>query len=194
MTTQLLHGSRRLFVMGAAALAAAGLARRNVPDALADEAGEARRSRAEALELLEGYGFLWKATSPATRLDDEATILFTNRGEAAVDIWVNTIIMDHSAHHNERVIDEVFTLAVGESRSVYAVNAYGQADHFSTRIAAGAGDPLELGVEVTIIDGSGTETASFNELAFWIRSYDEVVASIEDRRRERTGANDHEGH
>jgi hypothetical protein len=181
--------------MGAAVLAAAGVTRRSAIDALAQDAEDGRtRSRAEALELLEGYGFLWSATSPAIRLDDEAALLFTNRGASSLDIWAHTIVMDHQAHHNEVVIDEMFTLAAGESRTLFAVNTYGQANHFSTRIAAGTGDPLELGVEVTITDGSGAETASFNELAFWIKSYDEVLANIEARRLEGLEPDDHAGH
>ncbi len=195
MNAHLLNGSRRSFMVGGvAAMTAVGLSRVGANAAQEDDAADEPRSRAEQMEILAGYGFLWSATSPATRLDDTATILLTNRGSDPLDIWVKTIIMDHQAHHNERVIDEMLTLNAGESRTLTAVNAYGQANHFSTRMAAGTGDPQELGLEVTITDASGTETASFNERAFWIKSYDEVLANAEARREERTGSDGHEGH
>ncbi|CAN5694045.1 hypothetical protein BH23CHL5_BH23CHL5_26180 [soil metagenome] len=194
MNAHLLNGSRRSFMVGGvAAMAAVGMSRVGVNATQEDDAADAR-SRAQLMEILAEYGFLWSATSPATRLDDTATILFTNRRSDPVDIWVKTTIMDHQAHHNELVIDETFTLTAGETRTLTAVNAYGQGNHFSTRMAAGTGDPQELGVEVTVTDVSGTEIASFNKRAFWIKTYAEIQANADARRKERFESDGHKGH
>jgi hypothetical protein len=195
MNAHLLSGSRRLFMLGGvAALAVPVLTRLGAADALADEAAGERRTPSEMMDLLAGYGFLWSATSPATRMDDEITLLLTNRGEDPVDVWVNTIIMDHQAHHTERVIDETFTLAGGAARTLSATNAYGLANHFSTRMAASTGDPQVLGLEVTVADATGSQTASFNERAFWIKTFAEIQANAEARREERSESEDHPGH
>jgi len=127
-------------------------------------------------------------------LDDTVTIRLTNRSADPIDIVVNTIIMDHQAHFNEPAIDEIFILLGSESRTLSAVNTYGQANHFSTRMIASSGDPQELGVDVTVTDASDVQTTSFNERAFWIKSFDEVQKNAEARRLERIESNGHKGH
>ena len=101
--------------------------------------------------------------------------------------------MDHQAHHNETAIEEQLELAPGDSRTFEAINAYGQANHFSTRMIAGTDETADLGVEAIIVDETGVQTTSFNERAFWIKSAEEIQAAREARRdQEEKGA--HSGH
>lgn len=180
---------RSVMVGGGAALAVAMLERSGVlaqegtPEPEEGDAGERKALR----EKLEEYGFLWSATSPATHLGDVYTLTATNTGTAPVKVWVFSIVMDHRAHHNEVVIQEEFALAAGEAREVTATNEYGTANHFSTRIVTDAADAPALALAVTVVDGSGQEAASFNQLAFMIDSREELAARREARQAERRG-------
>ena len=192
-----MNGSRRrLLFQGAAALTLAGFGQRAVgvmaaQDEPVSQDNEAMFQRLELLEALEAGGSLWTATSPSTRTGDTFSLSLTNRSASQLSILISTIIMDHQAHHNETAIKEQFELAAGDSRTFEAINAYGQANHFSTRMIAGTGETADLGVEAIIVDASGVQTTSFNERAFWIKSAEDIQAAREARRRdhEEEGAN-----
>jgi hypothetical protein len=151
------------------------------------EPEEGTKDKKPLREKLEEFGFLWSATSPATHLGDVYTLTATNTGSAPVKVWVFTIVMDHRQHHNEVVVQEEFELAAGESREVTATNAYGTANHFSTRIATDAADAAALGLEVAVVDANGQTAASFNQLAFMIESREDLAARREAKRAARRG-------
>ena len=93
---------------------------------------------------------MWQATSPSTHEGDTLTAVFTNKGSSALTVWPSIIIMDHMNHHNESVVDEEFELPAGGERTFTAVNDYGVANHFSTRMLAATGDPAVLGIEISM--------------------------------------------
>jgi hypothetical protein len=110
-----------------------------------------------------GLPVKWQATSPATHRGDQYALVVTNHGDQAQRVRVNTMVMDHRTHTNTNVLDEQLKLAPSEERELTAVNDYGTANHFSTRIGSETKD-LELSVKVT--DAGGNETAHFNQAAF----------------------------
>ncbi|MEA2594607.1 MAG: hypothetical protein QOF01_1076 [Thermomicrobiales bacterium] len=198
---------RSVMFGGASALAIGVLARSGMNGALAQEAsptpatGTSEVGAKTLKEKLEQYGYLWAATSPATHLGDVFTLTATNTGTAPVNLWVFTIVMDHRNHHNEAVIQEELELAVGESREVMATNEHGTANHFTTHLASDAGDASALTLDVTIIDGNGQVTASFNQRAFMIDSREGLKQAREERRAaggekrgNRRKHGDHAGH
>ncbi len=142
-------------------------------------------------ERFEELGFLWRATSPSIHLGDTLTATFTNRGQADVTIWPSIIIMDHAKHHNESVIDEEVVLPAGGEQTFTVVNDYGVANHFSTRMLASTGDPAMLGINISIVDSGGTQTTLFNERAFMIQSWEDVVAGQSESEVGDDGANHH---
>ncbi|GEM_PF-4757996 len=108
---------------------------------------------------------VWAATSPATHKGDHYTLAITN-GPTAQQVSVMTTIMDHSTHTNTPVIQQTFTLAPGETKTLAADNTYGTANHFQTRIGS---QNQDLTFTVTIADSQGT-TATFNQRAFWVHT------------------------
>lgn len=148
--------------------------------------------KAERRKRFEELGYFWQATSPSIHLGDTLTATFTNRGSAPLTIWPSIIIMDHPNHHNESVVDEELELAAGAERVFTAVNNYGVANHFSTRMVTDASDPAMLGIDITIVDASGTLTTQFNERAFWVKSWTEVMAAREAHMPTKSGAGGHD--
>lgn len=148
-------------------------------------------SRSEMREAVEAYGFVWSATSPSTHEGDTFTLTLTNRGTTAIKAMPNVMIMDHTKHYNLPVIGEDIELAAGESREFSATNDYGVANHFSTNLVADTGDSAQLGVTATMRNAAGAETASFNELAFWIKSLDDIKAISESKKE---SEKEHGGH
>jgi hypothetical protein len=112
--------------------------------------------------------YSWSATSPATHEGDSYALALTNGGTAQ-RIWVRTVIMDHMAGVNPLVIDERFDLAPGEAVVLTAVNVYGLANHFNTRIVS---ELTGLTFEVSLTDAAGERVAWFNERAFMQRALD----------------------
>jgi hypothetical protein len=112
--------------------------------------------------LAGGYG--WSATTPATHLGDQYRLVLTN-GATAQQVVVRTVIMDHQTQTNTPVIVEVVRLAPGERREFVAVNTYGTANHFSTRLGT---ETTDLKVQVTVTDAAGEQTAAFNQSAFMV--------------------------
>jgi hypothetical protein len=110
--------------------------------------------------------FKWSATSPAIHLGDQYRLVVGNAGESAQQLWVGTVIMDHSTHTTIPVLDETLELAPGEQRELTVVNQYGTANHFVTRVAS---DSRTLSLSVTITDAAGQETARFNQRAFLVK-------------------------
>ena len=108
----------------------------------------------------------WSATSPATHLGDEYTLVVTNAGAETQVVWVSALIMDHGAHTNTFKIVERVELAPGEEHVFTAVNDYGTANHFRTNVASETDD---LTLLVTLTDASGEETTRFTDRAFWVR-------------------------
>ena len=155
---RLIAASGVVAALGLATLTGAGIAHGQEP-AVTPAAHAAHRSR---LSLL----IAWSATSPATHLGDRYALVVENTGPTAQDVWVRALIMDHRAHTNTVVVDERVTLAPGEERELAAVNDYGTANHFSTRIGS---ETQDLALTVTITDAAGEETARFTEAAFWMR-------------------------
>jgi hypothetical protein len=112
--------------------------------------------------------YVWMATSPATHAGDSYALALTN-GATAQRIWVRTVIMDHMAGVNPRVVNQRFELAPGEEKVLTAVNDYGLANHFHTRIVS---ELTDLTFEVSVTDISGERVAWFNERAFMQRAID----------------------
>lgn len=112
------------------------------------------------------YG--WSATSPATHEGDTYTLALTN-GATAQRIRVRVVIMDHAAGVNPLVLDERVDLAAGEQLVLTAVNDYGPANHFNTRIVS---EQADLTFEVSVTDASDERVAWFNERAFMQRAID----------------------
>lgn len=179
---------RSVLFGGGAALAAGMLARAGMNGVNAQEAtpttvdGTPQADEKTLKAKLEEYGYLWSAASPATHQGDVYTLTLTNPGTAPVKLWVFTILVDRRQAHREVAIKEEFALAGGESRELTATNGYGTANLFSTQIVTDAADTTALTVAVTIVDANGQETASFNERAFRIETFDEVKQSLKDRR------------
>ncbi len=71
----------------------------------------------------------------------------------------------------------MLSLAPGEQRELTAMNEYGTANHFSTRIGS---QNQDLKLQVTLTDASGDETARFDQGAFWVRA----TADLDRRRME----------
>jgi hypothetical protein len=179
---------RSVLFGGGAALAVGVLARTGISGALAQEAtpttedGTPQADEKTLKQKLEEYGYLWSAASPATHQGDVYTLTVTNPGTAPVKLWVFTILVDRRGAHREVVVKEEFELAAGDSRDLTATNEYGTANLFSTQIVTDAADTTALTLAVTIVDANGQETASFNERAFRIESFDDIKQSLEDRR------------
>jgi hypothetical protein len=148
---------------------------------VAPEAEAEQMTVEERRALLEKYSFLWAATSPATHKGDSVELELTNRGGSLIIVSVNTIIMDHTTHHNEPAIKREVQVEAGESLSLTGSNDYGAANHFSTRMFADTGDPEALGVTVTVKNAVGRQTTTFNELAFWVKSVEDLRAEAEMR-------------
>ena len=157
-----------------------------------ESGAEPNSDKLQRRERFEELGFMWQATSPSTHEGDTLTAVFTNKGSSALTIWPSIIIMDHMNHHNESVVDEEFELPAGQSRTFSAVNDYGIANHFSTRMLAATGDPAVLGIEISIVDASGSQTAQFNERALWVKSFDEVKAIREEQMPAESEAGGHD--
>lgn len=199
---------RSMIVGGASAMVAGALVAGGGKVAMAQEtgatpaAGETEpAARVKALrEKLQSYGYLWSATSPATHLGDAYSLTVTNTGSSPLKLWVSTMVMDHKEHHNEFVIEEDLELAPGDERDLPATNQYGTANHFSTRIATDAADTTALTLTVTIVDESGEQTATFNQRAFMISSFDELKQHVEEmatdgkERRKARRERRHNGH
>lgn len=90
----------------------------------------------------------------------------TNTGDEAQEARVRTIIMDHRNHTNMDVVDEQVELAPGEEREFTAVNDYGTANHFNTKIGS---ETRDLDLAVTITDAAGAATAWYNDAAFMVQ-------------------------
>ena len=133
----------------------------SVAPALADEPGGGKGKG-----KVGGMPLQWKATSPAIHEGDRYDLVVTNTSDEAREVLINTVIMDHRNHTNTVVIDERPELEPGEEREFAAVNDYGTANHFNTKIGSETRD-LELAVTVT--DDEGTETARFNDGAFMVQ-------------------------
>jgi len=127
---------------------------------LADEVGGGGKGK------VGGMPFQWKATSPAIQEGDQYHLAVTNTGDEAQEAWIRTIIMDHRNHTNTDVVDERVELAPGEEREFTAVNDYGTANHFNTRIGS---ETKDLDLAVTITDAAGAETARYNDAAFMVQ-------------------------
>ena len=110
--------------------------------------------------------FQWKATSPAIQEGDRYDLVVTNTGDEAQEAWIRTIIMDHRNHTNTDVVDERVELAPGEEREFTAVNDYGTANHFNTKIGS---ETKDLDLTVTITDAAGATTAWYNDAAFMVQ-------------------------
>ena len=180
---------RTLIVGGASALALGALARAGASkDVAAEEeetaAGDAL-DRPSLREKVQQYPYHWSATSPATHQGDTYTLVVQSTGTAAAKLWVWATIMDHRQRHHEPVVNEEFELAPAEVRELTAVNDYGTANHFVTRILTDAADVAALSLSVTVSDANGDETARFNERAFLIQSLEELRQRLEERRRHR---------
>jgi hypothetical protein len=113
-----------------------------------------------------GMPFQWKATSPAIHEGDRYNLVVTNTGDEAQEVFINTVIMDHRNHTNTAVVNERPELAPGEEREFAAVNDYGTANHFNTKIGS---ETRDLDLAVTVTDEAGTETARFNDGAFMVQ-------------------------
>lgn len=150
-------------------------------------------TRQEMRENLQQYGFLWSATSPATKEGDTFALVVGNNGATPLKMWVRSMIMDHAAHHNEAAISEEIELAAGSQQSFQAVNAYGTANHFSTKVFTTTGDVALLGLQATLTDASGIETAMFNQRAFMVKTRAELEAQAVERQALRRNDRDKEG-
>jgi len=128
---------------------------------LADEPGDGKGKG-----KMGGMPFQWKATSPAIQEGDRYDLVVTNTGDEAQEAWIRTIIMDHRNHTNTDVVDERVELAPGEEREFTAVNDYGTANHFNTKIGSETND---LDLTVTITDAAGATTAWNNDAAFMVQ-------------------------
>lgn len=128
---------------------------------LADEAGDGK-----AKGKIGGMPSQWKATSPAIHEGDQYKLLVTNTGDEAQDVLINTVIMDHRNHTNSAVVDERPELAPGEEREFTAVNDYGTANHFNTKIGS---ETKDLDLAVTITDAAGAEKAWYTDAAFMVQ-------------------------
>lgn len=148
--------------------------------------------KVERRRRFEELGYLWQATSPSIHVGDTLTAVFTNRSDSTLTIWPSIIIMDHPNHHNESVVDEELELPAGAEHTFTAVNDYGDANHFSTRMLAATGDPAELGIEITIVDATGQLTTQFNERAFWVKTWTEVMAARDAEMPTESGAGGHD--
>jgi hypothetical protein len=176
--------NRRTFILGgAAALAASTLGIAGVVAKQATPAGRSERSG----RGLKAYPYLWTATSPATHKGDTYTIVVKNTGTEAQKLVVRTVIMDHRAMHNMPVIRQELTLDSGTEETLTAINDYGDANHFATRILSASDTGLEI--QVTLTDVAGHETASFNQGAFWVQDrralHKELRGELRDRRHSR---------
>jgi len=112
-----------------------------------------------------GMPFQWKATSPAIQEGDRYDLVVTNTGDEGQEAWIRTIIMDHRNHTNTDVVDERVELAPGEEREFTAVNDYGTANNFNTKIGS---ETKDLDLTVTITDAAGATTAWYNDAAFMV--------------------------
>ena len=162
------RGARAIVVGGAIALLFLAMASDGIR-AQDDDASAEATPADEGLPESMRPPFIWSATSPATNLGDEYQLVVENTSDVEQTIRVYTIVMDHQQHVNTMVVDEEVTLAPGEQRELTAVNEYGTANHFSTRIGSPTGDVADLTLTVTVTDATGAETAHFNQLAFLIR-------------------------
>jgi hypothetical protein len=179
METTSLKLDRRSFILGGTAVLAATtfgiagvIAKESTP-----AAGSEKRGRG-----LRAYPFLWTATSPATHKGDTYTIVVKNTGTEAQKIVVRTVIMDHRAMHNLPVIRQELTLEPGAEQTLTAVNDYGDANHFGTRILSPSNTELEI--QVTLTDVAGHETASFNQGAFSVQDRRALRKELRDERRD----------
>lgn len=184
-STQRTFDRRSLLAGSAAAAAMIGV---SSVVALAQDTGQDTPASGQARkEKIAELGYYWRATSPSIQLGDTFTAVMTNRGQSELTIWPSVIIMDHTKHHNESVIDQEVTLPAGGQQTFTAVNEYGVANHFSTRMVASTGDRSVLGIDVQIVNAEGTQTAQYNELAFMINTADEMAAIREEKRKEGEG-------
>ncbi len=108
----------------------------------------------------------WKATSPAIQEGDRYDLVITNTGDEAQEAWIRTIIMDHRNHTNTDVVDERVELAPGEEREFTAVNDYGTANHFNTKIGS---ETKDLDLTVTITDAAGAKRRGTTTRRSWSR-------------------------
>ncbi len=113
-----------------------------------------------------GLPVQWKATSPATNLGDQYSLVVTNTGNEAQRVGVNATIKDHSTKTNTTVMNKQVELAPGEERELTAVNDYGRGMHIMTQLGSETRD-LDLSVKLT--DSSGKETAQYNQDAFLVQ-------------------------
>src|SRR3712207_8136392 len=74
--------------------------------------------------------------------------------------------MAHPPPTNTTAVDESVELAPGEEREFTAVNDYGTANHFNTKIGSETND---LDLTVTITDAAGATTAWYNDAAFMVQ-------------------------
>ncbi len=112
-----------------------------------------------------GLPVQWKATSPATNLGDQYSLVVTNTGDEAQWVNVNAFVMDHRAKVNTPLVKDRLELAPGEERELTAVNDYGAATHIMTRLGS---ETKDLGLSVKLTNSSGKETARYDQGAFWI--------------------------
>ena len=108
----------------------------------------------------------WKATSPSIHEGDRYYLTVTNTGEEAQEARILTNIMDHRNHTNTDVVDEQVELEPGEEHEFTAVNDYGTANHFNTKIGS---ETRDLDLAVTVTDAAGEETARFTDAAFMVQ-------------------------
>ncbi|MGH2535429.1 MAG: hypothetical protein ACRDJW_24475 [Thermomicrobiales bacterium] len=193
--------SRRTLMAGGASALALGVIGWRGASVIAQEAGsDATPADPQALrEKLQEFDFLWRATSPATHRGDEYALTLTNTTSTPQEVWVRAVVMDHRAHTNTVVIDEITTIAPGASQDLAAANDYGTANHFNTTLATKTDMGITLIVTVTAADG--VQTATFNERAFMVDSRADLEAQAEarreamrGRRRRRHGMDEHGGH
>lgn len=190
-TTRQKFDRRTLLAGGVATAALAHLAPAGVfaqEPAMESTAAQRAERRAKLREL----GFLWRATSPSIHLGDTFTAVMSNRGQTDLAIYPIIIIMDHATHYNIPVIEEEVTLPVGGQRTFTAMNDYGVANHFSTVMGASTDDPAILGIEITLVDASGVQTAQFNERAFMVESWSDVIERQAEAQM--AGGGSHGGH
>lgn len=190
--------NRRSVVFGGAsalavgALAYAGMRQVSAQESSATPAagnGEANLEQT-VKQRLDEYGFLWSAASPATHQGDTYTLTTTNRGTTAVKLLALSVLRNPRERYHSVAINEELELAAGDAHEFSATNDYGTASAFVTRIITTAADTSELALTVTLTAANGTESATFNELAFLVDSRDDIQKAREDRRAQRREARD----
>jgi hypothetical protein len=138
--------------------------------------------RAEIKRLRDADSHVCRATSPACVAGDVYTLSIRNASTTATAFHVVTTVMDHIAHVNQPVVEEVI-LAAGASRTLAATNAYGTANHFQTTLFTNTGEATALEIEVVVVDAAGEETARFTHGAFMVNDLDELAALRRENRR-----------